>query len=276
MIAPPHGPGALPSAPLLVASGKGGVGTSIVASLLAIAAAERGDRTLLVDATEAAGSLHHLFGVRPRRSLWHLGVGRTTTDDLPIELDDRLSLVAGGMSGDATPPVDDAARRAALARLAPLCAAYETVVIDGGSRLDSISATVDAVDPRLVLVTAADRLSLAANYALIKAIGASRSAVAVTVIANRHGAELAQEACEFLRGACSHFLGRTIDVAEAIPDDPCLQAATGAGMSVRDALDGSPAADAVRTVLSQLIRPRRASRRAAAEPVFVSSPRRWS
>ena len=50
---------------LLIASGKGGVGTTIVAALVANAAADRGDRVLLVDASESGGTLHHLFGVRP-------------------------------------------------------------------------------------------------------------------------------------------------------------------------------------------------------------------
>src|SRR5437879_11471622 len=81
---------------LLVTSGKGGVGTSMIAALTAISAAERGERVLLVDASEAGGTLHHLFGVRPTHSLWMLTDSRLHPDDALIPIGDNLTLVAGG------------------------------------------------------------------------------------------------------------------------------------------------------------------------------------
>ncbi len=240
---------------LLVASGKGGVGTSVVASLAAIAAAERGERTLLVDATEAGGSLHHLFGLRPAASLWSLADHHTQPADVAIAIDDRLSLVAGGTSGSAAVPATDHERRSAITKLVYLFEYYDSVIIDGGSRLDTIAAVLELADPALLVVTSADRLALAANYALVKSTRARRAESVVAVIANRHGESVAADACEYLAGACAHFLGRTIEVVGSIPDDPCLQAAVGAGMTVRDALDGSPAADAMRGALARVLPP---------------------
>src|SRR5678815_4163878 len=76
---------------LLVASGKGGVGTSIVAALTAMSAAERGERVLLIDASEGSGTLHHLFGVRPTHTLWMLTDSRLDPDQALIAIDDRLT-----------------------------------------------------------------------------------------------------------------------------------------------------------------------------------------
>ena len=260
---------------LLVASGKGGVGTSIIASLTALSAAEREERVLLVDASEGGGSLHHLFGARPTNSLWMLADPHSYPDDTLIALDDNLTLVAGGTSGTAVAPTTDHERRAALTRLAHVYDNFDIIVFDGGSRLDTISAISELVDPSLLLVTSADRLALAANYALVKSVRARRADAAISVLANRHGEALAEEACGFLVGACSHFLGRTIGVVGAIPDDPCLEAAVGAGMTVRDALDGSPAAETMRSVLSRLIPLRSTAPRPTA---IATSPfsRRWS
>jgi MinD-like ATPase involved in chromosome partitioning or flagellar assembly len=262
---------------LLVASGKGGVGTSVIASLVALQAAERGDRVLLVDASEAGGTLHHLFGVRPTHSLWMLTDRHADPSQVLIPIDERLTLVAGGTSATANAPSNDNERRSALARLAHTYAGYDTIVFDGGSRLDTIAAISELADPTLLLVTSADRLALAANYALVKSVNARRDNAPIAVVANRHGETLAEEACEFLIGACSHFLGRTIDVAGAVPDDPCLQAAVGAGMTVRDALDGSPAAESVRGVLSRVLPSSHAPLPGVAA-MSVASPsfRRWS
>ncbi|HVX41882.1 MAG TPA: P-loop NTPase [Gemmatimonadaceae bacterium] len=238
---------------LLVTSGKGGVGTSTVASLAALAAAERGERTLLVDATEAGGSLHLLFGVRPAASLWMLADHRSQPAEIAITLDERLSLVPGGTSGPAVLPATDHERRAALARLSYTFDNYDIIIIDGGNRLDTVTAVTDVADPSMLLVTSADRLALAANYALVKAVHARRAETPLAVISNRHGEAAAREACEYLVGACAHFLGRTLDVVGCVPDDPCLQAAIGAGMTVRDALEGSPAADAMRGALARTL-----------------------
>src|SRR5205085_10677266 len=55
--------------PLLIASVKGGVGTSMVSALVALTAVDGGDNVLLVDCREAGGTLHHLLGVRPTHRL---------------------------------------------------------------------------------------------------------------------------------------------------------------------------------------------------------------
>jgi flagellar biosynthesis protein FlhG len=261
---------------LLVASGKGGVGTSVIAALSALSAAEHEVRVLVVDASEGGGTLHHLFGVRPMNSLWMLSDQRANPDDVLITVDDNLTLVAGGTSGAAVPPASDRDRRVALMQLAHVYHNYDVIVYDGGSRLDTISAIAELADPSLLLVTSADRLALAANYALVKSVSARRPDAAISVLANRHGESLAEEACDFLVGACSHFLGRSIDIVGAIPDDPCLQAAVAAGMTVRDALDGSPAAGAMRGVVSRVMPLRPASPRPAAMTMSSSFSRRWS
>jgi flagellar biosynthesis protein FlhG len=192
-----------------------------------------------------------------------------------IPVDGGMTIVAGGTAGFAALPTTDHERRAALSRLAQVFSNYSLVIFDGGSRLDSIAAIGDIADAALLLVTSADRLALAANYAVVKSATTRRSEASISVVANRHGEKVAQEACEFLVGACDHFLNRSINVVGAIPDDPCLQAAVGAGMTVRDAVDGSPAADAMRSVMSLVIPSAAATPRLPAT-FPLSSSRRWS
>ena len=47
---------------LVLGSGKGGIGTSTVSALLALAGVEDGRQVLLVDGNESVGSLHLLLG----------------------------------------------------------------------------------------------------------------------------------------------------------------------------------------------------------------------
>lgn len=268
--------GPRPSRPLLVASGKGGVGTSFTASLVALTAADRGDRVLLVDATEGPGAIHQLFGLRPERSLWQLYSTRAHQEEVVIPVTDQVSVIAGGTSAGAEPPADDQRRRNALARVAELFGDYDLVVIDGGSRLDTLSAVADLVDARLLLLTSADRLALAANYAVVKSVGGRMSDIDRFVLANRHAEGVAADACKFLSEACTHFLSRTVTYVGALPDDACLQAAIGAGMSLQDALDGSPAALAMRGILPRVVPAPFGAVAIGAGTVVTPFPRRWS
>ena len=76
---------------LLIASGKGGVGTSMIAALAALTASARGENVLLVDASESGGGLHHLFAVRPTTSIWSLTNTRTPVDDFEYQIPFRFT-----------------------------------------------------------------------------------------------------------------------------------------------------------------------------------------
>lgn len=245
--------------------------------MLAAAAAERGERVLLVDATESGGTLHHLFGVRPANSLWMLAEQAIRATDVLNPLEERLTFVAGGTSAGAVAPTSQVERRTALTRLSTLYSHFDLVVFDGGSRLDTIAAINELADPRLLLVTSSDRLALAANYALVKSVSANRAVESIAVIANRHADPLGATACEYLVGACSHFLNRAIDVVGTVPNDSSLQSAVDAGMTLRDVLDESTAMDAVRGLLPHtLLASRRFVSGATTMPASFLSFRRWS
>lgn len=266
---------------LLVASGKGGVGTSLMAALHALAAAARGNRVLLVDATETGCTLHHLFGAHPTRTLWTLADAGSHPADVLVPVDRGVTLVAGGTTGAALTPISERERREALKRLAQIYFAFDVIVFDGGTRPETITAISDITDSALLLVTSADRLALAANYALLKSLRARGLDARIRILANRQGEASAREACDFLVGAASHFLGRSIDVAGVIPDDPRMQAAIAAGMTLSESIEESIAAERVRAVVSRLLPPRRRQARTCDAPAAtvhaLSLPtRRWS
>ena len=81
-----------PRAPVVaVGSGKGGVGTSTIAALLAATMAEQGHRVLLIDAAQRVGGLHHLLGVEPSGTLGQLR-GEREPHQLLVPIAERLSL----------------------------------------------------------------------------------------------------------------------------------------------------------------------------------------
>lgn len=238
---------------VVVGSGKGGVGTSTVAALLALLAGSGGSRVLLVDADETVGALALVLGVETRAGWGTLRGGGAAPETLLLPLTERVALLPGGGADAAAPPTP-AERRQLFRRIAALYPDYDLVVVDGGSRLEPVLAACAAGVGQLLAVTLAERVALAATYALLKAVESRHPNAALELLVNQSDEIAAHHAFDDVAGATTHFLARGIGFAGALPDDDCLRAAVDAGMSLQDAAEGSPAAALLHPVALRLAR----------------------
>jgi MinD-like ATPase involved in chromosome partitioning or flagellar assembly len=170
----------------------------------------------------------------------------------PVQVMQNLALLqaSDSMRGVAA---GDPARRARFRRLGPLYAGYDLVIVDGGSRLGSVLTACEAGVNLLLVVTTDDRICLAANYALVKAIGERIGERPVAVLGNRIDVAGARVAADMIDSATRHFLERTVRFAGAVPDDASLAAGVAAGMPLQDAADRSPAEVAMESIAITLL-----------------------
>ena len=262
---------------VVVGSGRGGAGTSVIAALLALSAAAMGRRVLLVDLDEHVGPQRYLLGVEPTHPLVALRQG-LAPEALLVPVSATLSLLPGGPTSPeaADAPLAPAERRALLRRASSCFAAHDLVVIDAGSRLDTVRAGLETARAaaeaaaatsggnlavRLLVVTGADPIALAASYALVKGVGAHEGThegtpgtplLPVDVLANRVSDDDARLAFEHVDAAARQFLQHPLRHAGIVPDDASLGAALRAGMPLQDAAAGSPAAVAMQLVATRL------------------------
>jgi flagellar biosynthesis protein FlhG len=248
-----HGRGVQRPAPaspvIVVGAGKGGVGTSTVAALLASAMSEARN-VLLVETGEQLGSIHHMLGVDPTHTLDDLRAGRAEPDQLLAPVAERLTLLSAH-----SPPTAEllsgAERKLLFRRATTLYDRFELVIVDAGATADSI-VTACAAGGRFLAVTASDRIAVVSTYALIKLLHLRCPDVTLDVVANRSELDVAERTVDSLTEACEKFLGRPVDLAGAVPDDPNFTHALAAGLSAVDAAAGSPAADALRAIGNRL------------------------
>lgn len=237
-----------------VAAGKGGVGASTVAALLAMGVAVTGRTVLLVDADPNFGTLHLMLGADPGDGLPALRRPGVTPRDLVQTVDEGLHLVpasGGGPGGDAPAPAE---RGALLRRLRPLYEEAELVVVDVGSRLSSVKTAARAGVGRMVAVTEGGRVSVAATYALLKAVERRRPGLPVEVVANRRSEREARGPLRTLRDASRHFLSRPVGITAPVPADPRLRETLEEGRSLLEASHASPAAEAAFHLGQRLMR----------------------
>lgn len=240
---------------LVVASGKGGTGVSLVSALLGLAMAEEGRRVLLVDGTDSYGALHVMLGVAPRHRLAELRGGTVQAEELLTPVTDLLTLLPGGADEAGAAPLSTTERQVLSRRARELFDGFDLVVVDAGSRLDAVlGACGDGVE-QLLIVATDDQITMAASHALLKAVDARLPGLAVNVVVNRADDAQAIAVHDHLSTAAAQFLGREVGHAGALPHDHCLQAAMGAGMTVQDAAAGSPAAIAARDIGMRLVGP---------------------
>ena len=262
------GPSAGGTPTLLVASGRGGSGTTLLSALLAVAAAGDGVRVLLVDADDFVGPLALTLGVTPAASWTDLRGGRVSPAQVATPVSSTLTLVAGGaprQSADnehAAVAITAAERRACMRRLSPLTEQADLVVVDCGARLDPVLAAIAPhANERLVAVSAgSDPVALAATYALCKAVHTRHRALPVDVLVNRHEGSEAARCFDAIDAGARQFLGLSLRLAGAIPADPTLDAALRRGMPFPDAAAGSPAALAAHDVVMRALSVRSPSR----------------
>ncbi len=226
---------------LLVGSGKGGTGTSTLAGLIAVLAAADGREVLLVDADESHGALPLLFGVEAPYPLAALRGGAISPRDLLVPLGPGLTLLPVGGTAEPEERLSATERAVLLRRTGSLHRDFDLVVVDAGSRLQAVLTMVGAAS-RVLGVSAADRISVAATYAFVKAIGHRVPGLPVEILFNRCPLPTATAAFEQLVAATRRFVVRLPELAGAVPEDEVLRGAIATGLPLHQAAAaGSPA-----------------------------------
>ncbi|MCX2969152.1 MULTISPECIES: AAA family ATPase [Streptomyces] len=138
-----------------VAGAKGGVGATLTAVQLALAAQASGHETVLVDLDLQGGDVASFLDVQFRRSVADLAglgdLGPRVLQDAVFPHATGLALLLAPAEGERAEEVTDAAAR----QLVPaLRARYDAVVVDCGSHLDAAGAVaVEQADTALLVTT---------------------------------------------------------------------------------------------------------------------------
>lgn len=216
--------GGVRAASLCVASGKGGVGKSVVSASLSAYLATRG-RTLLVDADLGMGNAHILQGVQPSSSLVDFIERGHTVGDIRTRCGERLDLLAGGSGVPHMAGLKREDRARLAVQLAELEVAYQFLVVDSAAGISSQTMAFGAAADRLLLVVTPDVTSMTDAYGFLKVHSQLRPAAEVLFVVNRvHDEELAHQTAARFKEVSQRFLGVQPRWLGFIPDDPSVGA----------------------------------------------------
>ncbi len=161
---------------LALSGAKGGVGVSVLATVLATQAAALGETVCLVDLDLRAGDLAYLCGVTPRRNVADLAelVGDLTIRgirEVAVEVPAGFVLLA---APDRVEQADDATAPAVRQMLNELRRHFSVIIVDTGATLDDARAVALEVADEAILVADCELISIRAGRRVLDAWGRLR------------------------------------------------------------------------------------------------------
>lgn len=238
---------------IVIGSGKGGVGKSVVSALLAQRLASEGRRVLLVDGSQNLGNQHVLFGIHRGATPEHLLTDLVSPRDLLVSVTERLWLLPADSGAETLQGLGALDRARLHHRLGILYDDFDVVIVDSGAGIDSVLRVCTMGATRLILVALPEPAALTDAYATLKIVHAQLKDLPVDVLINRvEDPREGPQAFERLATAAERFLHRPLRYLGAIWEDDDIRRAVRAPGRVANGLGPGPNSELLTTVLERL------------------------
>lgn len=182
---------------IAIASGKGGVGKTFLATNLSIALAQQGTRVLLVDADLSLANVHILLNLRPQWNLSHVVRGEKRIRDVLVEGPRGFHVLPASSGVPEMAELSHHRLAALLEECGRLAGHYDLILIDLCAGVSpTVMAFIGAAHETL-LVTTPEPTAYTDAYALLKVMrgrGLSPSiGLVINIASNQREGETASE-----------------------------------------------------------------------------------
>lgn len=238
---------------IVVGSGKGGVGKSVVSVLLAERLTRDGRRVLLVDGDQNMGNLHVLLGLGRGTRLEQVLTEGAAPRELLTPVTDQIWLLPADSGAETLYSLGALDRARLHHRLSGLYDEFDAVVVDAGPGLESVVRVATMRATRLMVVTAPEPAALTDAYATIKIVYAQVSDLPIDVLVNRVADEReGPQAFERLSTAAERFLQRGLRYLGALQEDEAIRRAVRSPGQLVRGLPSGPNSDVLTAVCERL------------------------
>ncbi|HTS87711.1 MAG TPA: P-loop NTPase [Gemmatimonadales bacterium] len=238
---------------IVIGSGKGGVGKSVISVLLAERLAREGRRVLLVDGSQNLGNLHVLLGLKRAGGLEDLLLDMCPARELLVRVIDDLWLLPSDSGAEALYAMGPLDRARLHHRLSVLYDDFDAVIVDSGAGLESVVRVATMRATRCVILTVPEPAALTDAYATIKIVHLQVADLPIDVLVNRAADEREGRASfDRLATAAEQFLHRQLQYLGSLQEDERVRRAVRTPGELARGLPPGPNHDVLTSVLERL------------------------
>lgn len=212
---------------IAIASGKGGVGKTVVASSLARGFSRAGERVLLVDADLGMANVDVQLGLNPPGDLATVIAGTMTLSEAIApaaggsEKKGGFDVISGRSGSAALASLELASVNNLAAGLAAASMSYDRTILDLAAGADRANVRLAVAADDVVLVISDEPTSLTDAYAFVKTLRMRDEGASPFVVVNNAPDKAAAEgAYKIFAKTCQSFLGFTPPLAGIVRRDP--------------------------------------------------------
>lgn len=203
---------------IAVASGKGGVGKTLLSVNLGKCISDTGKRVLIVDADLGLSNVHLMLGITPKKNLTHFFFGEASFDEILVKVSDNLYFISSGSGILELTKLPKDQVLSLIRRLQELAeGGYDVVIFDTppGIHEDTI-AVVSAVDCPIILTTP-EPTAVADAYALIKVVSKEEGIENFNLVVNKvEGEEEGRKVYESIKLLTDRFTRAKVEFLGSI------------------------------------------------------------
>jgi flagellar biosynthesis protein FlhG len=234
-----------------VTGGKGGIGKSTLSVNLAVAYAQAGAKTLLVDTDLGMADLNLLLGVAPEKNVLD-ALGGASVIDVLVETH-GINLLPALNGSNVLANLGPGGLRRILELVESLAPKFDSLVIDVAAGISSAQTTFAGATSNVVVVVNPEPLSIADAYACLKVLATEQGVTHAHIVPNRVLSRAhADEVTARLTALVNRFLDLDVTVLPPIPSDPAVAEAAQIGVPLLVHSPDAPAARAIRSVAKAL------------------------
>jgi len=207
---------------IAVASGKGGVGKTNIATNLAIAYAQAGKRVMLMDADLGLANVNVVLGIIPRYNLYHVIRKQKSLRDIIMETNYGIQIVAGA-SGFAKIANLSAEEREGFVDELSALSNIDVIIIDTSAGVSNNVISFVAAADEVLIVTTPEPTAITDAYGMIKIIATEIDdlQLGLKLIVNRvNSVTEGKRVAERVISIAGQFLNLKVDYLGYVYDDP--------------------------------------------------------
>ena len=249
-------PGVSPSEPLrvmAVTSGKGGVGKTMLTANLAVLAAKRGKRVLVIDADLGLANVEIVFGVKPKRHMGDLLSADVSPEDVLIEVRPGIHILPAASGIQQLTQLGEEDKVRLISVLDGMAERFDLVLIDSGAGIGDNVLFFVGVAQEIVLVVTPEPTSLVDAYAAVKVLSQQMGLKDFGVVVNSVVDEIAaRDVFQKLVALADRFLSVRIRHLGYVTRDENVHRAVMAQKPITDLFAQAPASRALGLIADRL------------------------